>query len=85
MIIHVIFILAYDNCQALTVHKMAWYLISILTILMVPLAMLTSHRVTRAFPVLRKRVGAISIATLFKSILFSLRLVITLQRNSKRS
>ena len=64
--------------QVLTVHKMAWYLINIRTVLIVPFAISTSRSVARDwFPVLRKRLGAMIMATLFKSILFSFCLAIT--------
>ena len=72
--------------SALTVQRMEWYFINIRTILMVPLAISTSLNDAADFlPVLRNRLGAIIIATLFKSILFSFRLLIIWHRNNNRS
>ena len=55
---------------SLTVHRIAWYLINILTMFTVPWACLISCNAGCDLDVQRKRFGAIIIATLFKPILF---------------
>ena len=57
------------NPIQLTVQRMAWYLINILTIFTVPCACLISCNVGCALFVQRNRLGAMIIATLFNPIL----------------